>query len=490
MQKSHIVNPKIICKIIGQLVIIESLMMLVCLGASFLYQESDHTPFMVSMLATTTLGLTLMFLGKGTAVSINRRESYLVVTLSWIIFSLLGTIPLLLDGHCDSMSSAFFESMSGFTTTGATIIPDVEALPRSILFWRTLTHWIGGLGIVFFTMTILPSAGGGEGKLFVAESIGLRQERLHSKIKITAAWIWSIYIFLTVACSVCLWFGGMGMFDSINHAMATISTGGFSTHNTGIASYNSPTLEYIIALFMFLGGVNFYMLYTVGTKRTLSPIRHNSELRFYILTTIAISLIFAICLYYHNGYDVEKSLRTGFFNCLAISTTTGFTTDNYQHWYHPTILLVGFLMFTGACSGSSTGGFKSIRMLVIMKATHIQFKRILHPNAVVPVLINKKPISHDTERNVMSLLFWFLFIIAVGAAALMCLGINGYDSCCISLSCLCNGGNNFGHTFGLEQGLSTLPDTAKWICSFLMLAGRLEVIAILLPFTRTFWSRQ
>ncbi len=490
MSKSHLVNPKTICGVIGQLVLIESLMMLVCLGTSFFYHENNHMPFLVSMTATTALGMLLKFLGKGSSGSINRRESYLIVALSWIIFSLLGTGPLLVDGHCHTMSSAFFESMSGFTTTGATIMPDVEALPRSILLWRTLTHWIGGLGIVFFTMTILPSAGGGEGRLFVAESIGLRQEKLHSKIKTTGAWIWTIYTFLTVACSLCLWLGGMEPFDSINHAMTTISTGGFSTHNAGIAAYNSPVIEYIMTFFMLLGGINFYMLYTVGTKRTLSPIRHNSELRFYILTIIAVSLVCAVCLYAHNGYSAEKSIRTAFFNCIAINTTTGFTTDNYQNWYHPTVLLISFLMFTGACSGSTTGGFKSIRMLVIMKATHIQFKRILHPNAIIPVLINRKPISHGTERNVMVLLFWFLFIIASGAITLMCLGISGYDSCSISISCFCNVGTNFGHTFGPENGLSALPDSAKWICSFLMLAGRLEVIAILLPFTRSFWSRQ
>lgn len=490
MSRSSLINPKIICRVIGQLVLIESLMMLVCLCIGIIYEENNHIPFLISMGATTLFGLLLKFIGEKSASTINRRESYLVVALSWIIFSLFGTIPLLLDGHCHTMTSAFFESMSGFTTTGATIMPDVEALPRSILFWRTLTHWIGGLGIVFFTMTILPSAGHGEVKLFVAESTGLGQEKLHSKIKTTAAWIWTIYISLTITCAMCLWLGGMGLFDSINHAMATISTGGFSTHNAGIAYYNSPLLEYIMIVFMFLGGINFYMLYTVGTKRTFSPIKHNSELKFYCFMIACVSIICAVSLYFNNNYDIEKSLRKALFNCISINTTTGFTTDDYQNWYHPTALLISFLMFTGACSGSTTGGFKSIRMLIIMKATHIQFKRILHPNAIIPVLINRKPIGHDAERNVMSLLFWFLFIIAAGAIALMCVGINGYDSCSISLSCFCNVGTNFGHVFGPSEGLSKLPELAKWICSFLMLAGRLEVIAILLPFTRSFWCRQ
>lgn len=490
MSRINLINPKIICRVIGQLVLIESLMMLVCLIIGIVYQENNHIPFLISLGVTTVFGFALKFMGEKSTSIINRRESYLVVALTWVIFSFFGTIPLLLDGHCHTMSAAFFESMSGFTTTGATIMPDVDALPRSILFWRTLTHWIGGLGIVFFTMTILPSAGRGEVKLFVAESTGLGQEKLHSKIKTTATWIWSIYIFLTIACTILLWGGGMDFFDSINHAMSTISTGGFSTHNQGIAYYNSPLIEYILIVFMFLGGINFYMLYTVGTKRTISPIKHNSELRFYISAILLISSACAAGLYFYNGYDIERSLRTAFFNCIAINTTTGFTTDNYQNWYHPTALLISFLMFAGACSGSTSAGFKSIRMLIIMKATRIQFKRILHPNAIIPVLINKKPISHDTERNVMTLLFWFLFIIAAGAIALMCVGINGYDSCSISLACFCNVGTNFGHVYGPTEGLSKLPEMAKWICSFLMLAGRLEVFAILLPFTRSFWSRQ
>ena len=202
MSRSSLINPKIICRVIGQLVLIESLMMLVCLCIGIIYEENNHIPFLISMGATTLFGLLLKFIGEKSASTINRRESYLVVALSWIIFSLFGTIPLLLDGHCHTMSSAFFESMSGFTTTGATIMPDVEALPRSILFWRTLTHWIGGLGIVFFTMTILPSAGHGEVKLFVAESTGLGQEKLHSKIKTTAAWIWNIHIINIHMCNV------------------------------------------------------------------------------------------------------------------------------------------------------------------------------------------------------------------------------------------------------------------------------------------------
>ena len=490
MPKSSLVNPKILCRVLGQLILIESLMMLLCLCVGLIYHEKSHIPFFISMVVTTLSGLFLKFVGEKSTSTINRRESYLVVALTWIVFSLFGTLPLLLDGHCHTMSAAFFESMSGFTTTGATVLPDVDALPHSILFWRTLTHWIGGLGIVFFTMTILPAAGRGEVKLFVAESTGLGQEKLHSKIKTTATWIWTIYISLTIACALMLWIGGMSFFDSVNHAMSTISTGGFSTHNAGIAFYNSPLLEYILIVFMFLGGINFYLLYTVGTKRTLTPIKHNSELKFYISIILGISIACATSTYFFNGYDVEKSIRTALFNCIAINTTTGFTNDNYQNWYHPTALLISFLMFTGACSGSTTGGFKSIRMLIIIKATHIQFKRILHPNAIIPVLINRKPITHDAERNVMSLLFWFLFIIASGAIALMCVGINGYDSCSIALSCFCNVGTNFGHTYGPTDGLANLPELGKWICSFLMLSGRLEVFAILLPFTRAFWHRQ
>lgn len=490
MSKSKLINPKILCRVLGQLVLIESLMMIISLVIGIIYKESNHTPFIVSLAITLTIGLTLKAIGLNTHETINRRESYLVVGLTWVVFSALGMIPLLLDGHCATPASAFFESMSGFTTTGASVIPDVDALPHSILFWRSFTHWIGGLGIVFFTMTILPVSGHGEVRLFAAESVGLAQEKLHSKIKTTAAWIWSIYISLTISCCLALWAGGMDFFDSINHAMSTIATGGFSTHSNGILFYHSALIEYILIIFMFLGGVNFYILYTVGTRRTLSPIKNNSELRFYVVIILIVSALCSVALYFHNDYDIERSIRTALFNCIAINTTTGFIIDNYQDWYHPIAMLIMFLMFAGASSGSTSAGFKSIRMLIIVKTTRKQFKRILHPNAIIPIKINKIPISHDAERNVTSLLFWFCFMIIAGAGALMCVGISGYDSCAISLASVCNIGTNFGHTYGPVQGLSQLPEAAKWICSFLMLAGRLEIIAILLPFTHSFWRRQ
>lgn len=241
---------------------------------------------------------------------------------------------------------------------------------------------------------------------------------------------------------------------------------------------------------MFMGGMNFYILYTAATKRTISPFKNNSELKFYVGVLAVISTICALALVIHSGYDVERAIRTSLFNCIAINTTTGFTTENYQLWFHPTSLLIMFLMFAGASSGSTSAAFKSIRMLIILKTIRVQFKRILHPNAIIPVQINKKPIHVDAERNVMSLLFWFSFMIILGTGALMCVGIGTYDSFNISLTSVCNIGTNFGHHFGPADGLSQLPPTAKWICSFLMLAGRLEIFAILLPFTRSFWKRQ
>ncbi len=490
MSKAKLVNTKILCRVIGQLLIIEGIMMAICLGVGLLYKEQDHTPFAAGLAVTIIAIIILKSIGKDAHNTINRRESYLVVALTWVIFSILSTIPFMIDGHCKTIGTAFFESVSGFSSSGASVINNIEELPHSLLFWRVLTNWIGGLGIVFFTMTILPIAGRGDVKLFAAESIGLAHEKLHPKIKTTAAWIWSIYIFLTVSCAISLNLAGINLFDSICHALSTVSTGGFSTHSQDIAFYNSPLVEYILIVFMFLGGVNFFMLYTMGTKKTLSPLKHSSEQKFYLITIVLISLICATGLYFYNGYDIERSLRTAFFNCISISTTTGFTTDNYQNWFHPITPLIMFLMFTGANSGSTTGGFKSIRMLIIMKVTLIQFKRTLHPNAVIPVQIDRTPISHDTERNVLTLLFWFLFMILIGTIALMCIGINGFDSFNIALSSLCNIGTNFGHIFGPDQGVAGLPETGKWICSFLMLAGRLEVFALLLPFTSTFWHKQ
>lgn len=488
--KKKLINPQTLCRVLGQLVLIEAFMMLVSLIVGIIYKEESHLPFLVALITTATVGIVLKLLGLKSGSSINRREAFLVVSLTWFIFSLLGTIPFLIDGQCSTFGTALFEAMSGFTATGATVIPNVDALPHSILFWRSFMHWIGGLGIVFFTMTILPVSGNGEIRLFAAESTGLGQEKLHTKIKTTAAWIWSIYIVLTSACAASLYACGMNVFDSINHAMSTIATGGFSTHTDGIMHYNSPLIQYVMIIFMLLGGTNFYLLYTAGTRRKLSPFLNSDELHFYLTSILVISAICAISLLIHNGYDLERSVRTALFNCVSICTTSGFIVDDYQQWFRPTCMLLMFLMFVGGSSGSTSGGFKSIRMLIIIKTTRIQFKRILHPNAVIPVQINKAPINSAAEHNVMSLLFWFLFLIVIGAGALMIVGLPGYDSCAISLDCISNIGTNFGRKYGPMQGISNMPEGAKWICSFLMLAGRLEIFAILLPFTRSFWRRQ
>lgn len=488
--KKKIINPRTLCRVIGQLVLIEAFMMFISLLVGFIYKEQTHEPFLVALIVTGVVGIVLKLIGLKSGKSINRREAYLVVSLTWVVFSLLGTIPFLIDGQCATFGAAMFESMSGFTATGATVIPDVDALPHSILFWRSFMHWIGGLGIVFFTMTILPVSNNGEIRLFAAESTGLGQEKLHTKIKTTAAWIWSIYIVLTSGCAASLYACGMNLFDSINHAMSAVATGGFSTHTDGIMYYNSPLIQYILIIFMLLGGTNFYILYTAGTRRKLSPFIRSNELHFYLYAIVIVSAICAISLFVYNGYDIERAVRTALFNCVAISTTSGFIVDDYQTWFRPTCLLLMFLMFVGGCSGSTSSGFKSIRMLIIIKTTRIQFKRLLHPNAVIPVQINKVPINSAAEHNVMSLLFWFLFLIVIGAGALMIVGLPGYDSCAISLDCISNIGTNFGHRYGPMQGVADLPEAAKWICCFLMLAGRLEIFAILLPFTRSFWRRQ
>ena len=488
--KKKLVNPQVLCKVLGQLLLIEAFMMLVSLIVGIIYKEDNLVPFIVSFIITATVGIVLILLGLKTRDTINRRESYLVVGLTWVIFSLLGTIPFLIEGQCTSFVSALFEAMSGFTATGASVVPDVDALPHSLLFWRSFMLWIGGLGIVFFTMTILPVSGSGEIRLFAAESTGLGQEKLHTKIKTTAAWIWSIYIVLTGACALSLYLGGMNLFDAINHGMSAAATGGFSTHNAGILYYDSTLLQYIMMIFMLLGGINFYLLYMVAIRRKLSPLKNNNELKFYLGFIFVVALICAVSLFFYNGYDIERSIRTSLFNCISISTTSGFIIDDYQQWFRPTCMLLIFLMFVGGNSGSTSGGFKSIRMLIIIKTTRIQFKRILHPNAIIPVQINKAPINSSAEHNVMALLFWFLFLIVIGAGALMMTGVPGYDSCALSLDCISNIGTNFGHAYGPSQGLANLPEGAKIICSFLMLAGRLEIFAILLPFTRSFWRRQ
>uniref|UniRef100_A0AB33J620 TrkH family potassium uptake protein n=1 Tax=Prevotella sp. GTC17259 TaxID=3236795 RepID=A0AB33J620_9BACT len=480
---------KTIYKVLGSLLFIEVALMLCCLGVAFGYQEDDSMAFLVSIIITSFAGLVLKFFGRKSDNSLSRRDAYLVVTLSWVVFSLFGTTPFLISGYLTSFTDAYFECMSGFTTTGATIIDDVEALPHGLLFWRSLMHWIGGLGIVFFTIALLPSLVGGSVKVFAAEATGPIKSKLHPRLSTSAKWIWVIYLILTAACLVAYYACGMGWFDSINYSMATTATGGFATHNESIEFFRSPSLEYCCTLFTFLSGVNFTLLYAAIMKFKVKDLFRSSEFRFYLLVVLAFSGFIMFELMLHNDYDVEHAFRSGIFQVVSFITTTGLFNDDASKWPHVTWVVLAVCMSLGACSGSTSGGLKCIRGTMLLKIVRNEFRQILHPNAVLPVKVDGVNVPLQPRVTLLAFLTVYLLLCIFISFSMIVMGIDNTNAITITLSSIGNVGPTLGTEIGPTMSWSMLPDLAKWECSLMMLIGRLEIFTVLVIFTPEFWRR-
>ena len=369
-------HPKVIFRIVGLLLIIEAAFLLSGIGVSLYYGEDTVRPLLYSFGIIALTGALLVALCRGGERSISRKDGYVVVTLCWVVFSLFGTLPYMLTGSIPSFTDAFFETMSGFTTTGATILQDIEALPKSILFWRMMTHWVGGLGIVFFTVAVFPIFGLNDINLFSAESVGPMRSKLHPRISVTARWILTIYIALTVACSVSLRLAGMGWFDAVCHAMSTIATGGFSTKQASIAAFNSPAIEYVITFFMFVSGVNLSLLYLAIFKVRPMALLRDTEFKTYFGVVAGFSLVIGVGLFFTTDMSAVEALRASLFQVVSLQTTTGFATVNYAVWMPLLWLLLCALMFIGACSGSTSGAMKCARISILFKVMWNEFKRI------------------------------------------------------------------------------------------------------------------
>ncbi len=482
------INRKLIYKVLGQLLFIEAFLLLLSLLVAFYYQQDDVFAFIVATLATIGGGLALKWKGHGADNSMSRRDAYLVVSTSWIIFSLFGTLPFLVSGYINNFTDAYFETMSGFTTTGATIIDDVEALPHGLLFWRSLTQWIGGLGIVFFTIALLPSLVGGQTKVFAAEATGPIKTKLHPRLSTSAKWIWSIYVVLTIGCIAAYYFGGMNAFDSINYAMSTTATGGFSTHNTSTEFFHSPTLEYICTLFCFLSGINFTLLYAAVIKLKVKNLFKNSEFRFYTFLVTIFSAFIMIELMAMRNYDLEHAFRSATFQVVSFITTTGLFNDDAALWPHVTWVVLAMCMFFGSCSGSTSGGIKCIRGVMLLRVVKNEFRQILHPNAVLPLKIDGTNVPMQKRVTLLAFLVSYLIICVLISFTMIAMGIDSTNAITITLSCVGNVGPTLGIEIGPTMSWSELPDVAKWFCSLMMLIGRLEIFSVLVILTPAFWK--
>ena len=476
-----------IYRIMGFLLLIETAMLMCCGGVSLFYKEDDLNSFLLSSAITAFVGVIMLAIGRGAEKSLNRRDGYVIVSVAWIAFSFFGMLPYYIGGYIPSVTDAFFETMSGFSSTGATIMNNIESMPHGILFWRAMTQWIGGLGIVFFTIAVLPIFGMGGIQVFAAEASGPTHDKVHPRIGVTAKWIWGIYAGMTGTLIILLEFGGMGLLDSISHDFTTTSTGGFSTKQTSIEYYHSPYIDYVISVFMFLSGVNFTLLLLMFNGK-IKKFIHDAELKFYFMSVAFFTVFIAVWLYQTSSMGAEEAFRKSLFQVISLQTSTGFATADYMLW--PSILwgCLLIVMIMGACAGSTTGGIKCIRMVILFKVAKNEFKHILHPNAVLPVRVNKQVISPSIQSTVLAFTFLYAIIAIISILVMMGFGVGFLESIGTVISSIGNMGPGLG-TCGPAFSWSELPDAAKWLLSFLMLLGRLELFTVLLLFSSDFRKR-
>lgn len=481
-------HPKIIFRIIGMLLFIEAIFLAGSVAVAWYYKEPFINELLVPIAVMIGVGSLLTMMCRGTERNISRKDGYVVVTLCWVVFSLFGSLPYMLSGYISNFTDAFYETMSGFSTTGATILSNIEELPKSLLFWRMMTHWVGGLGIVFFTVAVFPIFGLSDINLFAAES-GPMRTKLHPRISVTARWILTIYVGLTIMGAVAMYFAGMGKFDALCHSMSTIATGGFSTKQDGIAAFNSPAVDYVTTLFMFLGGTNLSLLYLFIFKGRPKELLRDTEFRTYSAIVVVFTAIIAVGLYFSTPMGVEPSFRASLFQVVSLQTTTGFATSNYVAWLPLLWLMLCALMFFGACSGSTSGAMKCVRISILFKVMINEFKRIVHPNAVIPVRMTGKIIPTTVQSAILAYTVIYIFVLIIGLVVNMGFGLDFLNAFGLSVTSVGNVGPGLGN-YGPMDTFALLPAPVKWFSAFQMLVGRLEFFAVLLLFTPVFWKRR
>ncbi|CAL2076340.1 TrkH family potassium uptake protein [Tenacibaculum sp. 190524A02b] len=494
-------NFKLIYRFLGITAILNGLFMWLAIPFSLYYQENAVLGILNAGIITVAIGLLLYFFNKPTTKNIQKKEGYLIVTLGWLTLSFTGMLPYLLSGAIPSITNAFFETISGYSTTGSSILTDIEAMPKGILFWRSATHWIGGMGIIVLTIAILPLLGIGGMQLFMAEAPGPSADKLHPRITDTAKRLWLIYVLLTVVEFVLLKVAGMTWFDAINHAMATVSTGGFSTKNASVAHWNgAPLIQYIITLFMFIAGTNFVLTY-FALKGNVQKVLKNEEFKYYLFSILGITAIISIAIIFFQDTTlqtsikhpmvfgkVESAIRHALFSVISVMTTTGFVTADFTMWNFFVTGIFFSLFFLGGSAGSTSGGVKIVRHIVMLKNSFLEFKKSLHPNAIIPVRYDGKAVNQNIVFNILSFFVLYMLIFIVGTVILAFFGLDIKSALGACASSLGNIGPAIGSVSPVDN-FSHLSTGAKWFCSFLMLIGRLELFTVLILLTPFFWRK-
>ena len=483
------INFPALTRIVGLLLLIESMFMLIPLITCLVYNENDYKAFLITILITSVVGGVMTIATRSSDKDMGKREGFLLTALTWVVFSIFGMLPFMLGDSKMSISDAFFEAMSGFTTTGATVMTSIDHLSNGIHMWRCLMQWIGGMGIILFTLAVIPMLNHSGGmQMFNAEVTGVTRDKLSPRISQTAKGLWLVYIILTLILCALLWLGPMNLFDSICHAFSTMSTGGFSTRTESIGAWDTVYVKSVLTLFMFLGGVNFALLFRAATGH-VGYLWKSEVFRAYVIIVGVMLGLFVVAIVANNQVLSWESVTIDpLFQIVSTITSTGLTIGDFENWGPFVVALTFMLMMFGACAGSTSGGAKIDRMLFLMKNIRNEIYRSLHPNAICSVRINGKVLSADVVNKVIAFLCIYVILILVGGIVLTATGIPLVDAFFSAFSCIGNTGLGAGVT-GYGGSYDIIPDVGKWVLSLLMLMGRLELFTVLLLFTRTFWKK-
>lgn len=491
MRLTSNINIAMLARVIGWLLLIEAVFMLVPIGTAIYYQETDLVAFVIGAAVTLLVGIALAFCFTPARRDMGKREGFLLTALTWVIFSAFGMIPFLLCRTPLNVSEAYFEAMSGFTTTGASVLLDIDAVSHAVHIWRALMQWIGGMGIILFTLAVLPilnSMGGTQ--MFNAEVTGITHDKLRPRVSSTAKRLWVVYTLLTVTLGVLYYFGPMSTFDSICHAFSTMSTGGFSTHSASMATWdNSLYVKVVTTVFMFIGGVNFALIFRASTGE-FRPVAHNRAFLAYINIILIFLVAVDLALLLNDAVPNTVAAYTidPLFQIVSTMSSTGYTVSNFESWGTFVLTLIFLMMFFGACAGSTSGGAKIDRALVLWSNSRNELYRCVYPHHVLSVNITGTAMSPELINKVQAFLCLYVIVIAIGGIALTAVGVPLVDSFFSAFSCVSNTGLGAGIT-GYGGSYDLIPDCGKWILSGLMLTGRLEIFTILVLLTPTFWRK-
>jgi len=481
------INFRIIARFFSLMLIVEGFFMLLAGGISTIFKEHIASSFLLSAIITIVAGIFAFTPLKNEERVYGNREGYIIVTGMWVLLILFGTLPFLITGSTGSFTDALFETVSGFTTTGATILTDIETMPKGILFWRSLTQWLGGIGIIFISMSVFPVVRSVNIQLSPTEHSGQTTDKIQPRIIDAVKRLIAIYTILTIIEIVLLYAGGIPLFDSVCHSFSTLSTGGFSTRNTGISAFSTPYIKIVLTIFMFIAGTNLALVYFT-IKGNFKKITGNSEFIFYSVLCLVFTLISAFFLIQANGFRPGRAILDGTFQVVSLITTTGFYTLDYDKWGFALSMIIFILMLSGAMAGSTSGGIKSVRLLLIARNNRQEMKRLIHPNAYIPVRLDKHVIPNTTILYLLIFIILYFISLCIGAFVISLMDYDLMTSFSTSASMLGNIGPGLG-TFGPFSNYSSLPAEGKLFLSFLMLLGRLELIALLLLLTRNFYRQ-